>query len=194
MSLFGVTFIASAALGLVNDATKDAIAEAEKNKQVKAIAAVLPEFDHLGSTEKALPVNGKDSLEIIPALDAGNQVIGNAVKTYSYNGFSGYIEIMVGFNPHGVITGYRVLKHAETPGLGSKMNTWFCDSTRSQQNIIGKNPGEQKLTVSKDGGSIDAITAATISSRAFLESVNQAYNVLNKMYDGVTSASSKKGE
>ncbi|MBN1927375.1 MAG: RnfABCDGE type electron transport complex subunit G [Prolixibacteraceae bacterium] len=193
ISLFGVTFIASASLGLVNDITKTPIAEAEKAKKNNAIAAVLPGFDHLGETEKILPENCKDSLEIYPGVDKEGQVVGNAIKSYSYKGFSGYIEVMVGFDHEGTISGYKVLKHSETPGLGSKMGTWFSDIQKQNQTIIGKNPSKQNLTVSKDGGDIDGITAATITSRAFLESVNLAYNSLNKIYDGTTSATSQKG-
>jgi electron transport complex protein RnfG len=194
IALFGVTFVASASLGLVNDITKEPIAEAEKAKKANAIAAVLPEFNRLGETKKILPENAKDSLEIYQALNDQGEVIGNAVKTYSYNGFNGYIEVMVGFNHDGVISGYRVLKHEETPGLGSKMETWFNDISKENQTILEKNPAKVNLTVSKDGGDIDGITAATISSRAFLESVNLAYNSLHDNYDGVTSATNKKGD
>lgn len=180
ISLFGVTLIASAVLGVVNDATKAPIAKAEVEKQTKAIAAVLPAFDHLGTAFKALPADGKDSMEIFPAFDATENLIGNAIKSYTYNGFSGYIEVMVGIDPTGIITGYQVLKHAETPGLGTKMATWFNDANKASQNVIGRSLANEALSVSKDGGQIDAITAATISSRAFLDAVNRAYNVINQ--------------
>jgi major membrane immunogen (membrane-anchored lipoprotein) len=79
---------------------------------------------------------------------------------------------MVGFDSTGTILNYTVLKHKETPGLGSKMPEWFRNGSG---NIIGLNPGNDKVWVSKDGGQVDGITAATISSRAFLEAVNRAY-------------------
>jgi Na+-translocating ferredoxin:NAD+ oxidoreductase subunit G len=191
VALTGVSLIASASLGLVNDMTKEAIAAAETKKQVQAISTVLPKFESLGMNYKTLPTNGKDSIEVYPALDSTGNVIGNAVKSYSYNGFSGYIEVMIGFDIQGAVTGYQVLKHAETPGLGTKMTTWFNDPAKERQNIIGKNPTKCKLVVSKDGGDIDAITAATISSRAFLDAINRGYSVLNEQYDGKTSATSK---
>jgi Na+-translocating ferredoxin:NAD+ oxidoreductase subunit G len=180
ISLFGVTLIASAVLGVVNDATKAPIAKAELEKQTKAIAAVLPAFDHLGEAYKAMPSEGKDSMVIFPAFDASNNLVGNAVKSYTNSGFSGYIEVMVGIDPMGIVSGYQVLKHAETPGLGTKMSSWFNDPIKPTQNVIGRSLAAEALTVTKDGGQIDAITAATISSRAFLDAVNRAYAVINQ--------------
>ncbi len=191
LSLFGVTLIASAALGLVNDATKDAIKAADIAKQTNAIAAVLPEFDHLNEPLTIMPETGRDSVTIFTALNSNNEVIGKAVQSYTYNGFSGFIEVMVGFDAEGVISGFQVLKHAETPGLGSKMDVWFSNTEKTGQCIINKNPATTKLTVSKDGGDIDAITAATISSRAFLDAINRAYSVVesqNKNEEGLTSS------
>jgi len=180
IALFGVTLIASASLGLVNDATIEPIAKAELEKQTNAIAAVLPQFESLGTAYKILPADGKDSIQIFPALNAEGEVISNAIKTYTYKGFSGYIEIMVGIDNSGAISGFQVLKHAETPGLGSKMDSWFSNTSKPAQSILGKVLSEGELSVSKDGGSIDAITAATISSRAFLDAVNRAYKTVNE--------------
>ena len=97
---------------------------------------------------------------------------GFAVET-AVDGFGGQFRVMVGFDAEGNILGYEILEHQETPGLGSHMEYWFKNADKPGQNIIGRKGG--KLTVSKDGGDVDAITAATISSRAFLKAVNQAY-------------------
>ena len=102
---------------------------------------------------------------------------GTAVKAVE-NGFGGPLEILVGFDEAGNILGYTVLSTVETPGLGVKADTWFQKGQKGD--IIGKNPGEKELSVSKDGGEIDAITASTITSRAFLNAVNHAY----KAYKG----------
>jgi len=87
---------------------------------------------------------------------------------------------MVGIDKKGNFSGFEVLEHAETPGLGSKMNVWFKNTEKPNQNIIGKNPNSTKFEVSKDGGDIDAITASTITSRAFLDALNRAYNSYEK--------------
>ena len=97
---------------------------------------------------------------------------GFAVET-AVDGFGGQFRVMVGFDAEGNILGYEILEHQETPGLGSHMVHWFKNAEKPGQNIIGRKGGS--LTVSKDGGDVDAITAATISSRAFLKAVNQAY-------------------
>ena len=97
---------------------------------------------------------------------------GFAVET-AVDGFGGQFRVMVGFDAEGNILGYEILEHQETPGLGSHMEHWFKNADKPNQNIIGRKAGA--LQVSKDGGDVDAITAATISSRAFLKAVNQAY-------------------
>ena len=192
LTLFAVTFIASASLGLVNELTRDAIKDANAKAQEKAIAAVLPKFDKLGKSFKIPPKGETDSLELFPAMDASGNVVGTAVKTYTNKGFSGHFELMVGFTPDGTISGYQVLQHQETPGLGSKMGQWFRDKNKPKQDIIGKNPGKVNFHVSKDGGDIDAITAATISSRAFLDAVRRAYNTWKNESDGNSGASAHK--
>ena len=97
---------------------------------------------------------------------------GFAVET-AVDGFGGTFRVMVGFDQEGNILGYEILEHQETPGLGSHMTHWFKNADKPGQNIIGRKGGA--LQVSKDGGDVDAITAATISSRAFLKAINQAY-------------------
>jgi len=97
---------------------------------------------------------------------------GVAIET-TVDGFGGQFRVMVGFDAEGNILGYEILEHQETPGLGSHMVHWFKNADKPGQNIIGRKAGN--LTVSKDGGDVDAITAATITSRAFLKAINQAY-------------------
>ena len=89
------------------------------------------------------------------------------------NGFSGEINIIYGFDQEGNVTGFEVVQQAETPGLGAKMNDWFR-MPEGKRSIIGLNSANNNLTVSKDGGDVDAITAATITSRAFLDALTRA--------------------
>lgn len=175
VTLFLVTLIAATILGFIHDLTKGDIELAKQKAQKEAIESVLPAFDSLGDSYKVLPKDGSDSLEFFPAYDANQQLVGIAVKTYTKNGFSGFFSVMAGLAPDGTITGYEVLEHKETPGLGAKMNDWFKTENKPKQNIIGKNPATSKFTVSKDGGDIDAITASTITSRAFLDAISRAY-------------------
>lgn len=171
--LFGVTLIASAAVGYVQKLTAGPIEAAKQAKQVNAIRQVIPgEFDNDPNADMwKMETPDGGTLEFYPAKKNGEQV-GTAVKTYSNKGFGGQVCLMVGFNPDGTVANYSVLEHKETPGLGSKMDLWFTKDGKGS--IVGKNPGTTGLKVSKDGGDVDAITAATISSRAFLDAVNRA--------------------
>lgn len=178
LTLFVVTFVAATALGFVYDLTKDAIEEAKMKAQSEAIEKVLPGFNELGESVKvALPASD-DSLEIFPAYNGG-ELVGVAVKTFTNNGFSGFISVMAGIDNSGNLFGYEVLEHAETPGLGSKMNEWFRNTEKPSQNVIGKNPQSHRFEVTKDGGDIDAITASTITSRAFLDALKKAFEAYN---------------
>lgn len=175
--LFSVTLIASTAVGVVYEFTKTPIEQAKQNKKLKAIKDVVPAFNNNPDSEKyKVEING-ETLELYPAKQDG-KLVGTAIKTFTTKGFSGEFWIMVGIKPDGTINNYSVLEHKETPGLGSKMGEWF--KGEGKQSIINKNPQNTKFIVSKDGGDIDAITAATISSRAFLDAVQKASNAYNK--------------
>ena len=96
---------------------------------------------------------------------------GNAVESTTM-GFGGELTILVGFDTDGNITGYSVRQTSETPGLGIKASEWFQKGAKGD--ITGKNPQKCNLTPTKDGGEVDAITASTITTRAFLKAVRQA--------------------
>ena len=179
LTLFVVTLVAAAALGFVNDFTKDAIEASKLQAKLNAIKSVLPAFEEIKGEYKIESQPGQDSLEVYPAYN-GDTFVGLAIKTYTNTGFSGYISIMAGIGADGNFTGYEILEHKETPGLGSKMGVWFRNEAKPKQNVLGKNPTSTKFQVSKDGGDIDAITASTITSRAFLDALNRAYNCYEK--------------
>ena len=111
---------------------------------------------------------------------------GTAIKITDPKGFGGALTVMVGLAQDGTILGYKVLESSETPGLGAKAQDWFQKGQKG--NVIGKQAGN--LTVSKDGGEVDAITASTITSRAFLRCINEAYKTLaENSTDGQSGAS-----
>lgn len=181
--LTAITLFAALTLASVYSFTKEPIALSKMAKQQKAIQQVLPAgFDHLSD-----PINVEDGNELLvvnKAYDKNNNLIGAAVQSSSNNGFSGKIVVMVGFDTNGTIVDYAVLEQKETPGLGTKMGDWF-KTEKGKQNIKGKNAAETNLTVTKDGGDIDAITAATISSRAFLFTIRNAYHAFTLNMDEV---------
>ncbi|MDH6356158.1 RnfABCDGE type electron transport complex subunit G [Parabacteroides sp. PF5-9] len=192
LSLTIICLSAGAILAGVNKLTTEPIALSKAAALENAIREVTPSYDNnpLEEAYKAVTSEG-DSLLIYPATKEG-QPVGVAVESYTMNGFSGEIRIIVGFDQAGAIVNYSVLQHAETPGLGSKMQEWFR-TDKNNQNIIGRSLANGNLSVSKDGGDVDAITASTITSRAFLQAVNSAYSAY-KGTDGSTGATTNAEE
>ena len=176
LTLFIVTGVAALALGGIYNLTKEPIAIAKRLKVVRAIDEVVPGFDTITEEYKVLPEGGRDSLTFFVTKKTDGELVGTAVKTYTDEGFSGRIWIMVGFNPEGVINNTAVLEHKETPGLGDKMSIKKADWS---EQFRGQDPSGFKLSVTKDGGDVDAITAATITSRAFCDAVKRAVDELN---------------
>lgn len=182
--LFLVAAIASTALAFVYQATKDPIEKAKIEKEKKAMAAVLPEFDAIKDT-LVIPVQEGDSLTCYSTVKGG-EIVGYAVKANTKKGFSGEFKIMVGFTPDGKIYSTAVLEHKETPGLGDKMQKNKSDwSTQFSDldvlNIIDSDKDGIIIEVKKDQGTIDAITAATISSRGFCDACERARKVFLKI-------------
>lgn len=186
-----VALVCGGLLAYMNQLTKPAIdAQAEKALN-DGIAAVLQ-----GNAGKKLAdpetvkrdVNGKEQTFVIYKMENGT-----AVQSTDPNAFGGNLTVLVGFDAEGTILGYTVLEAAETPGLGAKAPEWFQKPENGGASekacIVGKNPGKVNFTVSKDGGDIDAITASTITSRAFLRAVQEAYNTISgKTTDASTGA------
>ncbi len=172
-TLLIIMVLAGLSLAGVKNLTADAIAKADKEKLESALKAVLPPFDNeISATRKEVKVTEKDILVFYTAKK-GEETVGTAVETYTNDGFSGKFRIMVGFKPDGTIINTSVLQHAETPGLGDKMD---AAKSKFPEQFVEKNPANFKLTVKKDGGDVDAITAATISSRGFCDAVQRAYD------------------
>ena len=166
--LFTVTLIASAGVGAVNMLTADAIAEAKALATTQAVKNVLPEFE---TTEDWVQTVDDMPVKIYKAM-AADAVVGYAVESMTKSGFGGAIRIMVGFSPEGNILNVNVLEQKETPGLGTKM----CDEGNVLlSSIKDKNPAQMRFSVKKDGGELDALTAATISSRAYYDAVKRAH-------------------
>lgn len=165
-----IAVIAGAALAYVNNMTKTVIAEINQQNEDQAKKDVLCADEIKVESEATINVDGKDFV----VYNAGEK--GCAVKAVDPQNasFGGDLTIMVGFDPDGNILGYKVLNTNETPGLGAKAGEWFQKDGRGC--IIGKNPAAGALTVTKDGGDVDAITASTITSRSFLRAVNAAYD------------------
>ena len=174
-----ITIVAAGVLASVNAVTAPQIEKINAENLAAGIKAVMGNDD--------IKVSEPWEVDAFTAYDINDKqgnLLGKAVVT-TENGFGGPLKVLVGFNTDGDILGYTVLEHAETPGLGAKAGEWFQDK------IIGMNPGVNNFTVSKDGGEVDAITASTITSRAFLRAIQNAYDKIIAGRD-VTSGASQQ--
>ena len=187
--LVGVALITGGILAYVNHITEAPIKLQAEKTLADGIKAVMggvqlsvAENDTIKQT-----IKGKEAVFVIhKTVDSNKQDLGVAVESTT-GGFGGDLKVLVGFDKDGNILGYTILQHAETPGLGAKADKWFQKDGKGS--IIGKNPNKDNLKVTKDGGDVDAITASTITSRAFLLAVTQAYNAYKSGHvDANTSA------
>lgn len=166
--LFTITLISSAAVGGVYMITKEPIEQAKVAAVNDALNQVLPEYE--ATTSQTIEVN---SLPIVAhTATVADKAVGYAVESISKNGFGGTVRLMVGFDTVGKIININVLEQKETPGLGTKMTD---EGNVLLASFKDKNASEINMTVKKDGGDVDALTAATISSRAYAEAVAVAY-------------------
>jgi electron transport complex protein RnfG len=205
-----IAVVAGGLLAWVNNVTAGPIEQINNQAIENGIKSVI-----LGDRNIEFRVDEpteKDGFVFHNVYDMNDNLLGTAVESTDKNGFGGAFKVMVGFDSEGQILGYEVLEHSETPGLGAQANDWFRQKSGEvaeqsavatlllgapgkpgNHNIIGMNPGDNVMTVSKDGGEVDAITASTITSKAFLRAVNAAYKAVfgYTAADGVSGASSQ---
>ena len=168
--LLVICLVCSSLLAGVYALTKEPIEAADKAKNEAAIREVLPEGAVSFDEETTISFEGKDYKYVIARGENGNAV-GCAVDVDPV-GFGGPIKIKVGFNAMGVIWNTKVLSQAETPGLGAK-----CTEPSFADQFKQFNPAEKTLKVTKDGGDVNAITASTITSRAYADGLATAAKV-----------------
>ena len=168
--LFAICIVCSSLLAGVYALTKAPIDAAAKAKNEAAIMEVLPAGAVTIEEERTVDFDGA-SYTYNLAYDQQGNTVGCAVNV-SPVGFGGPIVIKVGFDANGVICNTKVLSQAETPGLGAK-----CVEPAFSEQFKGWNPSARKLSVKKDGGDVDAITASTITSRAYADGLALAVNV-----------------
>lgn len=165
ITLFIICLVATALLGLTNDVTAPIISKLAVETEINSRKEVFPDAAEFGEAE----IKGESS--IVPALDENGNTIGYVVVNVA-KGYGGDVSVMTGVDTDGKVTGISILSHSETAGLGAKATT---EDFRSQ--FIGLVNG---ITVSKDkagDNSIDAITGATITSRAVVNAVNEAISL-----------------
>lgn len=167
-----IAVICSAGVAAIYDATKDTIAQQKAEKEQASLKLVLPEHDN-DPTKETVTITLSGTEYLCYVAKKGGQPVGYAVKAGNMNGYNGHVEVLTGFLPDGTIINTQATVLAETPGLGQK-----AIEPKYHDQFNGKNPNAFRLTVKKDGGDVDAISAATITSRAYAHAVQTAYDAL----------------
>lgn len=193
LTLTLVSALAGLALSGAEQRTKSAREKQDRLAKLEAIEAVLPPHDN--QPDQPAPeldlLDGKSDGRIrledtdFYVAEDGGQVVAIAFKQESDNGYSGRIEVMLGVDLEGTLTGIDVVKHLETPGLGSKIDdpekgNRFKDQFKNKS-LTNSRLINGKITVKKDGGDIEAISGATISLRAVCDAVNKGFEVFGKV-------------
>ena len=172
-----ISLLAALALTGVYALTKGPIEKGQKEKKEKALQSVLPAYE--GTVRDTVIVDAdNEQIPVHLAIGKNGELCGAGIETYTKKAFSGRFDLMVGFDVEGAIVNTEVLKASETPGLGDKINK---DKSDFALQFNHQNPADYRLVVKKDGGDVDAITAATISSRAYCDAVQRAYDIFMKI-------------
>ena len=167
-----IAVICSAGVAAIYDATKDTIQQQKDEKEQASLKLVLPEHDN-DPVKDAVSISLNGETYQCFVAKKGGQPVGYAVKAGNMNGYNGHVEVLTGFKADGTIINTQATVLAETPGLGQK-----AIEPKYHDQFNGKNPNAFRLTVKKDGGDVDAISAATITSRAYAHAVQTAYDAL----------------
>ena len=182
LSLTLISAVCAAVLAIVNNATKERIANLATLKANNAARAVLP-----ASVKAVEPVKDPADASLTAFIgyadDAKTQIAGYAVPGLTAKGYGGNIRLMVGLNPDRTVISYQVLAAAETPGLGSNLSTPAFIARFKDQPAAS-------VKVTKDGGQIEALTSATITSRAVCDAVANAAQRIDRMEGKNTGATS----
>lgn len=168
IALTAIAVIAGLLVALVESKTRDPIKKAREKAFIRALGEVLPPSGAIPETKAFLAEDASTNF----LYYASDGAIALEVTTSS--GYSGDIKLIAGFTADDRLYGYKVLEHAETPGLGAQITGGFHDTLTNR-------PAASQWKVEKDGGDIEAIAAATISSRAVCEAIAEAAEKLSKI-------------
>lgn len=173
-----IALVTGLAVGYVYKVTKAPIEKAKNDKISASLEEVLPPNERISDPADIMAYDeDKAPVKIYTAM-SGDSPVGYAVETYSNNGYSGTIKLLVGFDSDLKIHKIVVTEQNETPGLGANIED-------SQSHFVvqfqGQDPASYKLAVKVDGGDVDAISSSTITSRAYTDAVQRAYDAVNRL-------------
>ena len=185
LALTLIAAISGAILALVEQSTREPIKEQRRQQMLRALSAVLPQFDNSPDADNLTITTGTDRQgnPVDTTFYRGrkdNQIIGTAFQVVAPDGYSGNIVVMVGIRPDHSVHAIEILTHAETPGLGDKISEpWY------KELFSNKTLGGSDWRVKKDGGDFDQITGATISARAVVGAVRTGLELYREHEDKI---------
>ncbi len=185
LTLFAVA--CTALVGIVHLLTKDKIVEQQQQQLIATLNSLIPPSSHNNEISKTCVVINDPQLSNKPqkAYLAKNdeQHVAAAITATAPDGYNGNIELLVAINIDGTVSGVRVLKHQETPGLGDKIelrkSDWVLNFTGKK--VLAEN--DSRWAVAKDGGMFDQFTGATITPRAVVNTVKRTAIYFNQHHD-----------
>jgi electron transport complex protein RnfG len=188
-----VAALAGLILALVEAATREPIAEQRRQEMLRALKAVLPPVDNAPDTDAVQLVTGHDrkgreQQGTFYRGRQGGQLNGIAFQVTAPDGYGGNIDIMIGIDPQGTVTGVAILKHSETPGLGDKIAR-----PEFTGRFVGKALDSADWRVKKDGGDFDQLTGATISPRAVVGAIRRGLAFFREHRDAIVGAGPQGG-
>lgn len=186
-----ICVVAAASLSAVYTVTKEPIERAAREEKLSAMRNIIPGFDNEPDVETVALPNGKDDkgndiTRTYYIARKGQEIVGVMFETASRAGYGGTINVIVGVTVDGAVTGVVVLKHSETPGLGTKITApqWL-------KGFVGRTLENTKWAVTKDGGDIDYTSGATISPRAVVFAVKEGLESFTSHREEILSEAGK---
>ncbi len=175
-----ITMFAGVALAFVNAVTAGPIAASKKAEKANALTEVMPKFDNDPTTDLHTKEAGGQPLVFYAGRDASEGITGWGIESGTETGYSGLLSLVFGIDADGKVQGMRMLEMRETPGLGTKVG----DADYIEQ-YVGKGLDDFDFRVLKDGGQVEAISGATITSRAVSLCITQGLEEYEKSFKGM---------
>ncbi|MBF0614596.1 MAG: electron transport complex subunit RsxG [Magnetococcales bacterium] len=183
--LMAVGLIATAILAMVEGITREPIAQSKRQELLDSLARVLPKgFDNSPATDFVSLSDKRINRQAKPVpfyrARKGNEPMAVAFMVTAPDGYSGNIDILMGVDAQGAISGIRIVNHAETPGLGDKIV-----KTDWPNAFQGKTLKNAKWGVKKDGGEFDQFAGATITPRAIVAAIKRGLEYFAEHQDHI---------
>lgn len=187
--IFIISLLSGIALAFTNGATAERIREAMTKELNIALAEVIPGFDNKPGEEKdpASPVRKGDSKLAFYPAKKGTDLLGFAVESTVYSGYSGELGVIFGVDKDGKIIKAKVIVCTETPGLGDK-----AKKPEFLNQFEGKSLADFNFKVKKDGGQVEALTGATITSRAVGLAIENGLNTVKAKFENSATTPSEQ--